>query len=489
MAANTLIPKNGARPRRVMGLFDLTLFYVVSGISLRWISAAAAAGARGVVIWAIAWLTFFIPLALSVIELSSRYPEEGGMYVWTKRAFGDFSAFMCSWIYWANNLPYFPAALYFAASNILFLGSNQWLHLSNSPSYFVLFSIVALISVTVLNIIGLNFVKWVNNAGAIAMWSPAFIVIVMGIIAWWRFGSATQFTVANLTPGTSLKDLIFCSTIFYALSGCETASFMGDEIKDARRNIPRAILIGGSLVTIAYIGGTICVLLAVPSQKVNGLEGLMQAITQAAQRVGFAPIIPVAAILIALSNLGAVAAFFGASARLPFVAGLDHHLPRAYGKVHPRWGTPIIALLTQGAFALIFIFLGQAGTSIKGAYDALVSLGVIWAFIPYLFVFAALWRLQREPLAPGVTHIPGGERAAVVVSIVGFTTTLTTIIFSLIPAPDEPNKLLELVKVAGLTAVLVAVGASLFMAGKRRATQTGAKKGAAAEGCITSLEP
>src|SRR5712691_11660740 len=88
------------QPPRVMGYFDLVLFYVVTGISLRWIATAAGAGPSAVVIWIGAWLAFYTPLALSVIELSSRYPQEGGLYIWSKRAFGDFAGFLCAWIYW-----------------------------------------------------------------------------------------------------------------------------------------------------------------------------------------------------------------------------------------------------------------------------------------------------------------------------------------------------------------------------------------------------
>ena len=79
------------RPHRAMGFRDLVLFYIVTGISLRWIATAATVGASAVVIWLIAWCAFYLPLALSVMELSSRYPQEGGMYVWAKRAFGEFS--------------------------------------------------------------------------------------------------------------------------------------------------------------------------------------------------------------------------------------------------------------------------------------------------------------------------------------------------------------------------------------------------------------
>lgn len=109
------------RPRQVMGFRDLVLFYVITGISLRWIATAAAAGPSSIVIWIGAWFCFYTPLALSVLELSSRYPNEGGLYVWSKRAFGDFSGFMSAWTYWTSNLPYFPAVLYFAGSNVLFM--------------------------------------------------------------------------------------------------------------------------------------------------------------------------------------------------------------------------------------------------------------------------------------------------------------------------------------------------------------------------------
>jgi len=69
--------------KRAMGLGDLILFYVVTGISLRWIATAAAGGPGSILIWGQAWLTFFLPLVLSVVELSSRYPQEGGLYVWS----------------------------------------------------------------------------------------------------------------------------------------------------------------------------------------------------------------------------------------------------------------------------------------------------------------------------------------------------------------------------------------------------------------------
>ncbi|HZR55612.1 MAG TPA: APC family permease [Terriglobales bacterium] len=470
--APSLIDNSGAddsnKPKRVLGFRDLVLFYVVTGISLRWIATAAAAGPSSIVIWIGAWLTFYMPLALSVIELSSRYPDEGGLYVWSKRAFGDFAGFMSAWTYWTSNLPYFPAVLYFAASNILYMREAKWGHLSANPTFFIIFSLLTLGLATLLNVVGLDVGKWLHNIGAIAMWIPAGIVIVMGVVAFHRFGSATPFTFHSMIPSTHFNDIIFWSLLVFALSGCETASLMGGEIKQARRTIPKALLVAGFTVALCYIVGTLAVMVALPPSDVSNLQGLMQAISKTAGRVGFGNVIPVAAFLIALSNVGAAGAYLAAVARLPFVAGIDRFLPSAFGALHSRWKTPWVALLTQAVIGALFIFLGQAGTSVKGAYDVLVAMTVIAYFIPYLYLFAAMIKLQNDPAGPDVIRVPGGKPVAKFIAVMGLITTSLTIILSLVPQPDEPNKPLAVFKVVGLSAVLVLVGAWIYFAGKSR---------------------
>ena len=457
------------QPKRAMGFRDLVLFYVVTGVSLRWIATAAGGGPSAVIIWFGAWLTFYTPLALSVIELSSRYPQEGGLYVWSKLAFGEFGGFLAAWIYWTSNLPYFPAVLYFAGSNLLYMRGERWTYLANDARFYIWFSIATLAVITLLNVVGLDVGKWLHNVGAVAMWLPVVIIIGMGMIAWKRFGAATSFTAGSMIPSTHFKDMIFWSTLIFALGGCETGSFMGEEIKNPRRTIPWALFTGGLVVTFCYVGGTIGVLLALPAGQVNNLQGLMQAIMRTAERIGFFWIIPVTAFFIALSNLGAASAYLAAVARLPFVAGIDRLLPPVFGKLHPRWRTPYVALILQALVGVAFVFLGQAGTTVKGAYDVLVSLGIITYFLPYLFLFGAMFRLQRQPAGPEVIRVPGGKPVAVLLSCVGFCAALLTIALSFVPSSGEINPALAIVKVVGGTAVLLATGAFLYWGGKRRA--------------------
>jgi amino acid transporter len=211
------------------------------------------------------------------------------------------------------------------------------------------------------------------------------------------------------------------------------------------------------------------VLLALPSSEVSSLQGLVQAIAKTADRVGLPWVLPVAALLIALSNIGSSGAYLAAVARLPFVAGIDRYLPPAFGALHPRWRTPWVALLTQAVIGAVFIFLGQAGTSVKGAYDVLVSMGVITYFIPYLYLFAAMFKLQREPAGKEVIRVPGGKPVAYALALVGFVTTTLTIALSVLPPADEPNKPLAVFKIVGGCGALVLVGVGLYLAGKRRA--------------------
>jgi amino acid transporter len=464
----TLNARGTAQLRRVLTFRDLALFYLVTTYSLRWIATAAAAGPSAIVIWIVAALGLFVPLVFTVLELSSRYPQEGGLYVWSKRAFGPFAAFMTGWTYWAANLPYFPGLLYFAAANALYLGGPSWQGLSSNSTYFIAVAMIGLTIAVALNVVGLDVGKWLNNVGAMAGWVPTLLLIVLGAVSWSRFGSATPMPARAFVPRVGLKDVIFWSTIAFAFGGIESGSTMGDEIEDARRTVPRAVLTAGALMTVLYIVATLSVLLAMPTSQVSGLQGIMQAIQVMTARMGVSWLVPIAAAFVTVNVLGGVGGWFAATSRLPFVAGIDRFLPPVFGELHPRWQTPYIALLVQAAIAAAFIFIGQAGTSVRGAYDVLVSMGIISYFIPFLFMFASMVALQREPVGPEIMRVPGGSGVATALALLGFSVTVVSIVLAAVPADDEPNKTLATVKVVGLTVVLLAAGAIVYLFGRRR---------------------
>jgi amino acid transporter len=468
------------RLKREIGLLDLTLFYVVSGLSLRWIASAAASGPSSIAVWIFAWIGFFLPLAACVLELSSRFPQEGGLYVWAQQGMGDFAGFISAWTYAMSNLPYFPAILYFAAGSVLFAGGSHGpaMALAGSSRYFMTFSLIALGGITLLNIRGVKQGKWLTNTGAFGMFVPVLVLIALGWVSWERSGSATHFTWAAMVPHASVKNAIFWSTIFFAFGGVESASFMGGEIRNTRRTVPRALIFAGVVITLGYVLGTVAMLVAMPSEQIGGLGGLMTAIDAMCRGLGVSWLAACIAIMITLSSLGAAGAYLASCSRLPFVAGVDNYLPAAFGRIHPRWNTPYVAVLFYGLAGMFCAFLGQASTTVNGAYDVLVSMSVITYFIPYLFLFAAMIAVQKQPAGPDVVRVPGGRRVAIPLAVLGLITTSITICLSVLPSDNESNKTLAVVKVVGLTMVLLAAGTVIYVLGKRRQRRT-AKAGIA----------
>ncbi|WP_158749330.1 APC family permease [Acidobacterium sp. S8] len=453
---------------RELGIFDLVLFYMAGGLSLRWIATAAAAGPSTISIWIFACLFFFVPLAACVLELSSRYPQEGGLYVWTQRAFGDFSGFIAAWSYWMSNLPYFPAVLYFGAGSALFVLGRRGEHLANNATYFMLFALVWLGVITLMNIVGLKQGKWLNNLCSLGVWIPIAALLGLAAAVAARFGSATSFAPSQLIPHTDLKNAIFWSTIFFAFGGCETGSFMGEEIKNARRTIPRALILAGTLLATFYIAGTIAMLVALPSFSINGVSGFISAIQLMCERLNASWLIAPIALFVVLNSIGGAAAFLSSTSRLPFVAGIDRYLPPVFGRVHTRWRTPWVAIGAYGCAGMLCALMGQAGTTVRSAYDVLVSMSIINYFIPFAFLFASMIRLQREPVLEGTIRIPGGRPVAVFLASMGFLTTLMTIVLSVIPPDEEPNKPLAIVKVIGSTLFLIGAGVVVYYVSERK---------------------
>ena len=449
----------------MLGLRDVVLFYVVAIVGLRWLATAAAAGPSALVIWLIVAVALFLPLAFATIELAARHPEEGGIYVWVRHAFGDFAGFMAAWLYWVSNLVYLPGALYFLAGNALFIGGPKWQTLADRPEYYVAVSVIGVAVGIGLNTVGLAVGKRLHNLGGQATWLTVAALCVMGAIALFRFGSASDFGHGALRPSTRLEDIYFWSTIAFAFSGFEAASLMGDEIEDARRMVPRAVALAGVAIAIIYVVGTASILVSLPSSEVGGIQGILQAVERVSRRVGWPWVAPATGLLVTIAALGATSAWLAATARLIFVTGVDRYLPPVFGRVHPKWGTPVAALVVQGVGAVLFAVLGQLGASVKSAYDFLVSMGVITYFIPYLLMFGALLKAQGQPLPEGARRAPGGKPMAILMSAMGIVTLVISIVLAVFP-PGEGNS--GSIRIMVATLLVTGLGVALYLRALRK---------------------
>src|SRR6476620_11859154 len=139
---------------RALKLRDLVLFNLVAVLGLRHLGTTAKFGPGSLLMWLIAAVFFFIPQGLAVIELSSRFPTEGGVYFWTKRALGEGHGFLCGWCYWINNVLYYPNLLISAAVIGTFSFGKSESGLSGNWAYVLPVTLCILWLATLINIVG-----------------------------------------------------------------------------------------------------------------------------------------------------------------------------------------------------------------------------------------------------------------------------------------------------------------------------------------------
>jgi amino acid transporter len=445
--------------KRVLGRFDLVLLFVVAVFNLNVVPSIAANGGVTVWLWIISLLLFFWPQGIAVIELAHRYPGEGGVYLWAKEVFGDFHGFLSGWCYWTNNMLYVPTVmLYFVGVSVFALGPGHS-GLADNKTFAMLASLALLALLTVLNIVGLGVGKWLNNAGAIGTFVAAGVLIALGITVWSRFG--TTVTAADFQiPRDPRFVLNSFGVICFGLVGLELASVMGDEIREPQKTLPPAVAWGGLISGALYIGATLTLLIAVGKNDISVLQGIVQAVSHMAGKVGVGWIITPFALMLSLSIAGIGSAWMGGSARIPFVAGLDSYMPSWLGKVHPKYSTPHAALIVQAIVSFVLIIINfYASGGVQEAFQTMLSLAVVLQLVPFLYVFAALLKFafRRDP-SPGRY----GRSTLIFAGLSGFVTTSLGIVLAFFPAKQITSVWKYEAKMFGFTLFFLALAAFFF---------------------------
>ncbi len=163
----------------------------------------------------------------------------------------------------------------------------------------------------------------------------------------------------------------------FAFIGIELASTMSDEIKNPERDIKRSIVIVGAIAIVSYLLVTDALLALVPAGELGAIQGVMQAVSRGAEAAGAAWLVAPIAVVMALSIGGAASAWFAGPARILFVAGLDRALPKELGRVHPRWGSPHVALITCAVLSAALTALSLTGSTVAEAYQVLLRATVV----------------------------------------------------------------------------------------------------------------
>jgi amino acid transporter len=465
----TLASLNEPAPQlqRVLTLRDLVLFNLVAVIGITWVATAAKAGPSALTLWLLAALLFFIPQGLAVIQLSASFPEEGGIYAWTKKLFGDGHGFVCGWCYWINNVLYYPTLLLGAAVSATYIFGRGESGLADNWLYVLPFTLAALALAVVLNVVGVGTGKWLQNLGGISVYLPGLLLILLGLHAALTKTPANSLTLSQLKPDlTNLPLLNLWATIAFAFAGLELSSTMGHEIAEPRRNLPRSIYISAPLIALIYICGTAAMLWLIPTRDINIVAGPLPAIAVGMRDLGRAWwwVAPFAALLLTLGRIGGLGAWLTGSARVAFVVGLDRYFPAAFARVHPRWRTPYVAIMVQAPIAAFFLLLSVLGkgTTVEKAFLILIDMSLLIYFIPYCYLFICFVVHCRSQKGNAALLVPGGSRGALAIGLCGLAITVFAMIVAMIPPPGTSGILAYEAKVGGGSLFLILLGLFIY---------------------------
>ena len=375
--------------KRELKLRDLVLFSFVGVAGTRGAAMAAQIGPSSITLWVLAVAFFFVPSAFAIARLSVRFPQTGGLYVWTRETCGEWHGFLCFWIYWLSFAFVFTSALLSSASMTVYAFGSRWVYRAEDRSFVFGLALIALILSIGANVIGLRFGKWLDNFGALCAFALCAAIAGTALLVWMRQGSATPF---DLHLKWDWQRINFFSQMAFALTGLEMAPILAGEIRNPKRDLPLAAGIVAPLASGYYIIGTMALMTIIPSTRISPLHGIAQSAYAAGGITGWSWISPVTAILLFFASVGQLSVFGASAGRLPYAVGVAGLLPPQLSRVHPRWHTPYISILLFGGLAALFLVLLQAGETLRATYQIMTDMMAISGLLPFLYIFLAAWR-------------------------------------------------------------------------------------------------
>ena len=441
--------------RRVMGLFDVTLFTVSAILVIDQLTASASIGADTIGWWLLAIVFFLVPYGLITAELATTYPEQGGIYVWAKRAFGARWAARTTYWYWVNVALWMPSVFLLFAGLFCQLFIHNWTDWPAGKWPQVAIAVALTWAVVGVGVMRLEIGKWVNNIGAMIKVVIIFSLGAGGIFFAIRHGSANTIHAGNLLPSFDVAKT-YLPVIIYLLMGFELVSTMAGEVKEPEKKIPRALFTSGLSIAFLYVFATVGILLALPLGKLELVQGLVETFREIFGRTG------VGEVVVYVLGIGALYTYFtnmttwtmGANRAAAEAAG-DGELPKILSREHPVHKTPVAAYLISGMISTgVLVGTALFISTQDNLFFAIFAASSVIFLLPYLLMFPAVVVLRRkDPERERPFRIPGGT--GVVVALATVTTVVVAAAAVLFVWPEVPKAPAEWSYTGPLLAIVV----------------------------------
>jgi len=419
--------------KRVLGVFTLAMINVAAIATLKNFPTMAEYGLSLVFYFAVASIIFFVPTALVSAELATGWPQTGGVYVWVREALGPRLGFLAIWLWWFENVIWYPTILAFTASTIAYVFDPA---LAANKYFTLAVVLIAFWGSTLINLKGMRASGLISTVGVIAgTIIPGALVIILGIV-WFAKGGELQISLSTqaLVPDlTKMGNMTYLVAVLLALAGMEMSAVHAQEVEDPQKDYPKAIFLSAFIILAVTVLGSLAIAFVVPVSKLSLTAGVMEAFEVFFDAYNIKWIVPVIAVLIALGGLATMSTWIVGPSKGLLATARYGDLPPIFARVNKN-RMPIPLLVFQGiivtALACVFLFM----PSVSASYWILTALTAQQYLVVYILMFAAAIKLRySQPDVPRAYRVPLGNFGMWLVAGLGIVGAVFAIVVGFFP--------------------------------------------------------
>ncbi|NCX93821.1 MAG: amino acid permease, partial [Gammaproteobacteria bacterium] len=391
-----------------LSVFALVMLTVVSVGSIRNLPATALFGSSLISFVTLAAIFFLIPSALVSAELSSAFPEYGGVYMWVKRALGQPTGYLAIWYQWSSNVIFYPTILSYVAATMGYLISPQ---MATNPYFLIAVVLSSFWLLTILNLMGIKSSALFSNFCAIAGFIlPLTFIVSLGIL-WFLSGQPMHihFSWTTLFPHSEPHLWVALTGVMISFCGMEIATIHARDVKDPQRSFPKALIIATLILIATLFLGSLSIASVLPTNSISLVAGIMQAFDAFFGAYHLNWCMPIIALMLIIGGLGGVSNWIIAPTKGLHASGEDGNMPAHFLSLNKN-GAPKTLLIYQAIIvsALMLVFLLMP--SVNDSYWLLTVLATQLYMLMYMLMFVTGIRLRYvAPDTPRIFRIPGGK--------------------------------------------------------------------------------
>lgn len=427
------IQSSAQSSKKALGVFQLVMINVIAVDSIRTIPFSAEYGFSLIFFYLLASILFFIPSALISAELGSGWPTTGGIYVWVREAFGKNASLIVIWLNWIYNVVWYPTIMALIAGTAAYFFNPS---IAQNKIYMVTMILILFWGATYVNCLGMKASSTLSTISAII--GTIFPMVLIGIlgIVWIVLKKPLEIDISwqSLLPERkNTGNLAYLSNVLFGLIGLEMAATHAADMRNPKKDYPKAIAISVVIILLTIIFASIAVALIVPKSDLNLVTGTLQAFSLFVHKLQIPWLLPVIAFFIILGGLGGVSAWIIGPPKGLMVAAKDKSLPEFLSKTN-KHGVPVRILILQGVIVSFLCFAFVIMPSVNSSFWLLSAITAQLAMVVYLFLFLSGIKLHfSQPQIPREFRIPLGRTGIIITTFFGSLACVATIIFGFIP--------------------------------------------------------